>query len=213
MAIIDYATLKTDVALYHKRGTTLDSVVDTFIDNAETFMSRRLRAYDAELSTTITSNSSGDAPLPSDISRIVSVRRLGAPNIELEPVSVAGENRLSPFDTASVPYFYSVSGTTMRVTPIESSGSFVVTYKGQLPAISASCTTNWLITDHPDAYLKATLAEVFNYTREFNLATAHKADAIGIIEDINVESDLTKYGNAGIVLDGVATDDGPRSRR
>lgn len=204
-AITTYATLKAGVKEWLRRdgGTTLDSQIDTFIDMAEAEFNRFGVAnswYQLEEETSLTTDSNGDTTLPADFLAVKSVRRTGSPNIELDPISMGTENRLSPDDTAGVARFYSISGTTLRVTPIEAGTDLLtLTYFEKLPALDDSNTSNWLLTLAPDAYLYETMAQAERFLREFQEAAGFHAEALRILGDVGLVSTMARYMNAGIV--------------
>lgn len=204
MTVSTYAELKTAITTFLARGTDLDSLRDDFIDFAEAYFNRNLRVAQMEEETTLTTDSSGNATLPSDFLAPRSVRRSGSPNIELRPISMGGENRLSPYDTAGVARYYSISGTTLRVTPIEEGTDLLtLTYYEKIPALTDANTTNWLLTLSPDLYLYRSLAEAWTYTRDFEAATAYKAYSDQLMAELRSLDDQARYHNAEVVLDGV----------
>lgn len=203
-AITTYSTLKDGINEWLARdgGSTLTSQIDTFIYGAEAEFNRQGVAgqwYQMEEETSLTTDSSGNTTLPADFLAVKSVRRIGSPNIELDPISMGTENRISPDDTAGVARFYSISGTTLRVTPIEAGTDLLtLTYFEKIPNLAAN-STNWLLTLAPDAYLFESLAQAQMFTRQFQEAAGFHATAMRIIDDIGTMSTLARYGNAGIV--------------
>lgn len=201
-AISDYSTLKTGVGEYLRRdgGTTLDSQIDTFIDGFEAHVNRVMRVVQMEEETSLTTDSDGNTTLPSDFLAARSVRRVGSPNIELKPISVGGENNISPYDTAGVARFFSISGTTLRVTPIEAGTDLLtLTYFEKVPALSNDNTTNWLIDLAPDAYLYGTLWYAHDFLMELDKAQMRRQQAEAILDEIQSLDDRARYNNAGIV--------------
>lgn len=204
MAITDYDSLKTAITTFLGRGTDLDSLRDDFIDFAEAYFNRVLRVTQMEEETSLTTDSSGNATLPSDFLAPRSVRRIGSENIELKPISMGGENRLSSYDTAGVARFYSISGTTLRVTPIEAGTDLLtLTYYEKIPALSNANTTNWLLTLAPDIYFYRCLAEAWTYARQFDDALAYEARADRLLEELRSLDSAARYHNAEMIYDGV----------
>jgi hypothetical protein len=202
-AITDYDTLKSALTSYIDRGTDLDGFRDDWIDFAEAYFNRNLRTVDMEEEVSLTTDSSGNATLPTDFLGVVSARRIGSPNIELRALSVSGENRLSPFDTAGQARFYSVSGTTFRVTPIEQgTGLVTLTYYEKIVPLDGTNTTNWLLTLAPDLYFYRALAEGFVFMRDFEKAAAYKSHADEMMTELKMSDEQARYANAGVVYDG-----------
>lgn len=207
MAITDYSSLKTALTNRIDRGTDLDSRRDDWIDFAEAWLNRTLRTYQMMETTTLTTDSNGEASLPADFLAAFSVRYSSSPSIELKPVSVGGENNLSPYDTADTPYWYSIRSAAgvakLRVTPIKASASIVLRYYEKIPALSDSTTTNWLLTLAPDIYFFRCLGEAWADMREFERATGHYNEATTRASELGLLADQARYHNAEMVLDGV----------
>ena len=74
--------------------------------------------------------------------------------------------------------------------PIPSAATDVVlTYLQQVPALSVSATTNWMLTDNPDAYFRGALVEAWIYYRDAEQSALNKAlfdRAIGEIRDADM---------------------------
>jgi len=202
MGIIStYDELKTELST--KIGRSDDDFVnsrDLFIDFAEADFNRRLRTSQMEEELTDTADANGNITLPGDFLVMRSVRRSGSPNIELQPISMGGENRLSPYDTAGEACFYSISGTTLRVTPIEAA-ELILTYFEKIPALTASNTTNWLLALAPDAYYYMSLAHYYAWNEDMEMAQAHKGYALEVLKELRILDSHAGYHNAGIVLD------------
>lgn len=207
MAITDYSSLKSTLTSYIDRGTDLDSYRDDWIDFAEAYFNRTLRTYQMMESTTLTTDSNGEASLPSDFLAVLSARYSSSPNIELIPLSNGGANRLSPYDTADTPYWYSIrtaSGTSkLRVTPIATSASIVLRYFEKIPALSDANTTNWLLTLAPDIYFYRCLSEAWTYMRDFAKAGAYAQRADQLCTELRLLDEQARYYSAEMVFDGV----------
>jgi hypothetical protein len=162
MAISTYAGLVTAVGNWLNRGTTLDAMIPDFIALAEARFNRDIRAPDMEATATATATET--VALPSDF---LAARHLYLdvdPRVEIEPVSLSVRN--SMFDSASTgyPQQYAISDGQMLLSPAPSDDlTLTLHYWQALPALTASNTTNWLLTSHPDVYLFGTLVEAEAY--------------------------------------------------
>lgn len=59
-------------------------------------------------------------------------------------------------------------------------------YYAAIPALSATNATNWLLTSHPDVYLRASMLEAALFYEDADLAQAYSplfSDAIGAVKD------------------------------
>lgn len=209
MAITTYATLKSTLTDWIDRGTDLDSKRDDFIDFAEAYFNRTLRCYQMEETSTLTTDSNGEASLPTGFLAFRSVRYSSSPSIELKPISHGGANVLSPYGTSDTPRWYSVSsGTTadttkIRITPPKSSASLIVRFFEKIPALSDSTTSNWLLDLAPDIYFYRCLGEAWAFMRDFEKAAAYYAQAKGLCEELQLLDDRSRYLNAEFAYDGV----------
>lgn len=66
MAITDYSSLKAGISTFLARGADLDNQRDDFIDFAEAYFNRVLRVTQMEEETSLTTDSSGNATLPTN---------------------------------------------------------------------------------------------------------------------------------------------------
>lgn len=207
MAITTYSTLKSAITTY-LGDTAQDANRDDFIDFAEAYFNRKLRNVEMEEQSTVTTDANGLATLPAGAVVIRSARFSGSPNVELRPISIGGQNRLSPYDTSvSPPYWYSLTTISsvrkLRVTPIVGSASIVLTYLTRLTPLSDSNTSNWLLDLAPDAYFYRALAEAYTWRQAADKALAFIGRADMALDEITSRDDLLRYANAELVLDGV----------
>jgi len=66
--------------------------------------------------------------------------------------------------TAGVPLYYAVVGGNMLVCPVSAAGgTYKLSYYQEIPALSGSNTSNWLLAHHPDIYLYTALMHAAPY--------------------------------------------------
>ncbi len=160
MAISTYAELKTAIANWLERSgdTTISANAGDFIALAESRLNRALALRAMETETTLTGTaSSRSLVLPADF---------------VEPKSLflttfGTQGRLRPFlagteplSTANgTPTAWTVNGTNIDLDrPCDQAHSFLFRYRRSF-ALSDGAPTNWLLSNHPDAYLFAALIE------------------------------------------------------
>lgn len=159
-----YAHLKEEVAAYLSR-VDLDTTaggIDSYIDMAEAWFNRNLRVRQMTDSTSALSVTSGVITHPTGWLKWKQVVVTTTPILPLEITSEEAALRLDASNTAGTPKRLIVRGTSSVVWPLpDSTASY--TYRGiwytAIPALSASATTNWLLTAYPDAYLYGTLVQ------------------------------------------------------
>lgn len=152
--IASYDELKSAVADFLLRDD-LTTVIPTFIRLAEARIDRELRHWRQEKR----SNADLDAQfsaLPADFMQPISLSIVGATTSEVAPMSVAqmAQLRAENADRTGRPTHYAVTAQSLELYPtpdVPYTASLV--YHGRIPALSATNTTNWLLTEAPDVYL------------------------------------------------------------
>lgn len=165
MAIANYADLQTSIANWLKRSD-LAAIIPDFITLAEARVARDLRLRKQVVNTTLsTVAGTQGVTLPSDF--------LEAENLTLSNTNPPGSlSVVTPeildrkFPEAYVtgqPRVYTVVGDEILFGPTPDAVYAVsLTYYQRFAALSAS-STNWLLTNHPNVYLFAALAEASGY--------------------------------------------------
>lgn len=167
MAITTYATLQTAIEDYLD-DTSVDSAL--FIQLAEKMFNRRLFTFDQQGLTTLTATASVAylSSLPSDFAGIKSIY-IGdyAPMTELD---VDDFQKLYGEDTSTgVPVHYMLADGKVYVGPTpDTTYTANLHYWKKLAPLSDDAPSNWLLEDHPDLYLFASLmqAELFGWNDE-----------------------------------------------
>lgn len=203
MAIATYSDLLSAIDDYTDRTYT-DARKAVFVGNAEAKFNRKLTSsFRRMTSTTLTTNSSGEATLPSGFAGLRSIVRDVVGSTPLRQVSWDALLLLNPYEVSDdAAAHYAIYGTVLKVAPIVED-SFNAIFDSKLTALSASNTTNWLLTLAPDAYLTMCLAEEALFTREFVLAQGLEASAYGMLADVVAMDQVAQFGNAELVLDMV----------
>lgn len=114
--------------------------------------------------------------------------------IGLQPGAETERARIAALAGAAVPSHYSIIGTQLRFFPApEQSFDAVFTRFSKVPALSSDAASNWVLTDHRNAYLYGTLAQAemfgWNDPRMANLATLFAQAVDGIIARYPAPSD------------------------
>lgn len=183
MAVTNYTDLQTTLESYANRSD-LSSMVPVFIQLCEADLKRRLKLVNLETSATVTLTS-GVGTLPTDYVGMRSIYWDDDTDNALTYVTPDYFDALRELETGD-PIYYTVTGSSLKVLPMET-GSAVMTYQAVLASLSASNTTNAVITSYPDAYLQGSLKELYHYTRNWlakkEASDAYEASIGGIILD------------------------------
>ena len=164
MAITTYSELQASVANWLHRADLAAQIPD-FIALAEAKLSADLAARAMETRATL-AVTAGNAylPLPSDM---MEMHRLAVQGDPVRVLSYRSPDELQqdyPFSTSGKPAVFTVMGGEIQLAPIpDAAYTLELTYKQRIPALSATNTTNWLLSAWPNAYLYATLCAAQPY--------------------------------------------------
>lgn len=200
MSITTYAELQSAIGDFLNRDD-LTSVIPTFIALAEADLNRRVRHWRMETRTTLTIDDQF-VDVPSDWAETVklSVSTSDGPQ-EVELVSHAdmADLRGSSNDTAGTPQYYAMSAGQFEFWPTPSeSTTGTLLYITEIEALSDSNTSNWLLTQYPDAYLYSALTHSAPYLQEDSRVAVWAAFAKSAVDGVNADSAKSKYSGAGL---------------
>ncbi len=158
MAITDYTSLQAAVSNWLHRSDLSVQVPD-FIALAEARLSVDLVARAMETSTMLTVTA-GNAyvTLPNDMLEMARIVLQSDPLLALKYASA--DELIADFstNTPGQPTIFTVIGNKAQLAPIpDSNYTLELVYQQRIPALSNSNTTNWLITNWPNAYLYGAL--------------------------------------------------------
>jgi len=165
MALATYTDLQAAAASWLHRSDLTARVPD-FIALAEAKMNRRLRTRqmifraDAQI---------GDeySAVPDDFLGAIAVSIANSPPVRLTQFTPDQIESLAQGQETGSPRYYSVVGQEFRFYPVPGAEyPAKLTYYQMIPALSDSNATNWMLTNHPDAYLYGTLLEAAPYLKD-----------------------------------------------
>jgi hypothetical protein len=194
MALANYANLKASVQTWSKRQD-VDDKLDDFIDLCETeiysnaIAPLRIREM-VQLETSATSTSVRTQALPTGF---LEARRFD--------LTVSGQRPIIEYITPSAQVIRDSTGTPSNYTitdqieyDIIPDVAYVtnISYYGKLTALSASNTTNALLTAYPNAYLYGSLMVLFQWadnTEEYNKYKGLFVEAISGANNTSAKGD------------------------
>ena len=188
MSLSTYSELKAAVASWLHRDDLTTEIVD-FITLAETTMQTRCKLVDFEASATVTITS-GSGSLPSGFAGMRSCYWDGDSDRALKYITPLRYDAMR--DEATDPVYYTISGSTIRVSPI-ATGSLVMTYHARFTPLSDAATSNYILTNYPDAYLYGALAQASVHTMDDANAQKYGALFSGVIDRIKTDNRDRKY--------------------
>ena len=195
MAIATYSDLLSAIDDYTDRSyTTARKAI--WVGNSEAKFNRKLTSSFRRLTdTTLTTDSTGLASLPSGFVGLRSIVRDVVGSTPLVQTSWAALLALNPYELSDDATHYAIQGTYLKVARV-TEDNFLAVFDSKLTALSDSNTTNWLLTLAPDAYLTMCLAEEALFTREFTAAAGLEGSANGMLADIVSMDQVAQFGNA-----------------
>ncbi len=162
MSITNYSELQTAAARWLARAD-LTTLIPDFITFAEAKFNRTLRTAEMETRLAMTLDEEYE-DLPADYLEMRRLKVTGSDGRSLQYVTPEVMNSKNPTSAAGRAYWYTIIGSEIQFANVDSA-SLEMVYYAQIPALSASNTTNWLLTKYPDAYLYGTLLEAQPYIR------------------------------------------------
>ena len=195
MGLANYSELKSSVADWLNRSD-LTALVPDFIKLTEAKLNREVRHYKMHNRANATLDTQFSA-VPADWLEVVRFTLTEGNTYVLEPSSPSeiSRRRAEGINTTGRPQLFCVSGDSFEVFPTPN-GSYVseLVYFQKIPALSDSNTTNWLLTEYPDAYLYGALLEATPYVLDDERMVLWTQMYASTIANINAASDNSKTG-------------------
>jgi hypothetical protein len=199
MAITTYSELKTAIANWLDRDD-LTSVIPDFITIAEKQMEREIRHYKMIERSSGALDSQYSA-VPADWLETVrfSITTGDTFKLEMTTLNDMMTRRESNQNTQGRPQFYAHIGETFELFPTpDQTYTMELIYYQDIPKLSASQTTNWLLTDAPDAYLYGSLMQAAPYLGEDERVGIWSSLYAKAVADINRVSLKTSQSSSGM---------------
>lgn len=142
--------------------------------------------------------SDGLIQLPADCREVQSVRlSIGGAYQEIHPLPP--EYLADTVPTTAVAKGYVAVGNILNLIGGSGSPAFAVTYWQRIPALTATNSTNWLLSREPGIYLYASLIEASPYIQDDARAAVWVQQYQDILTGMQRENDRFRYGNSPAV--------------
>lgn len=157
-----WAQLQTSVAAWLNRAD-LTSQIQEFIAFAERRFNRIIIVPERE--AIATSSLTGETlAVPADFWQLRSMYIDADPRVPLQQVSPSTLRSEYPWQTTGKPQVFAIIDEQFVFGPApDGTYSVKIDYYATIPALGASQSTNWLLTNHPDIYLYGTLLQAEAY--------------------------------------------------
>lgn len=180
----DLDWLQSSVAGWLHR-TDLGSVIPDFVMLAEKRINGVLEARAQDLTATLTTTSGEPTvDLPRDLNSIHSLSIAGYGNVDFIDNAKFGKTYAE--QSTGVPRNYTIIGGAIKLGPIpDDTYSIECIYRAGVQALADSGGTNWLIEQHAEIYLAATMCEACMYTRDATELAKWEGKFANAIEALN----------------------------
>jgi hypothetical protein len=213
--ITDYDSLVSAATEYLARDqdTTLIARIPTFIQLFEAKINRVLLHPKMEVRSTTAVDTGNSEPefitLPSDFQTMRRIRLSGVtgkPRLQFMSQTQLEDYRYSIENVTDQPVYFSIVGDELELAPTPNEDyTLEMVYRANIPALTSSNTTNWLLTLAPDLYLYGTLLESAPYLKEDERIAVWAAGVQTTIDQLNTHGDrqTSNSGPTSISLPGV----------
>lgn len=161
----DYAWLLSSVANWLHRAD-LASLLPDFVMLAEKRINGDLKARLQNLTVALSASSGvASVTLPSDLNdiRLLSLDGIG----KLDYLTPAAFTRRYQAAAPGQPLHYTIAGGVLTLGPTpDIDYSLTLNYNGAVPALADVGGSNWLIQQHAEIYLAATMCEALMYIKD-----------------------------------------------
>lgn len=187
MSLDTYANLQTAIANFAHRSD-LTAVLPDLITLAEVRINGDLDARLQDIKTALSTVANTESvSLPTDV---IDIRHLSVSSTT--PIQVLVYQVPDSFEVAhawgetGTPRAYTVIGSLLYLSPVpDSVYTLDLVYKGRVPSLSSTNTTNYLLTNYPKVYLTAAMCEVAIYTKSPVLAQLWEPQYKAAINAVN----------------------------
>lgn len=206
MAITSYTELQQAISDYLAR-TDLGPFIPDFITMAENWLNYGsasvdpLRVKEMEASTSLVPVA-GVVTLPPDFLEWRRVSENSSTRRTLNYITADEAERLYPDGAAGLGEAFTIVGTSLNTYPLVSNNVNLVYYQA-IPALSTLTPSNWLLVKSPGVYLRASLMQAADYTKDDGELTKQAQLAGALIAGLNRSDMLGKYSRAGLTMRGV----------
>lgn len=194
-----YDELKAMITDWLQRPDLSDKVAN-FITLAEAEFNRSLRTVEMEARSQATVSDEYIA-VPDDFLALREIHIEGTPDKIIKYVSPQELNdKIAEGHTNAYPLWYTLVDNQYKVFPVPSEAITVeIIYIQQIPALSASNTTNWLLTAHPDLYLYCALGNAEAFIHNDKRIGIWQSNCGRILDRININANKRRIGSAPLV--------------
>lgn len=200
MTLATYADLQAAIADFLNRED-LAAAIPSFIRLAESRINRDLRHWKSTKKVTVSLSAQYNNVLPADFAQPIRLQITTGATSEVEAIShaVMLEQRALRNDRPGRPEAYALTAEQLEVYPTpDDTYTAELLYYATVPALSSVNTTNWLLTDAPDAYLYGSLVHSAPYLKDDARIAIWESIYSTSIESLERASEDARFGGVGL---------------
>lgn len=199
-AIPTYSALQTRMVDFYKDRSDLGSFAPTCIQLAHAYFNLKLRTREMETAATL-SPTDNVCTLPDDYLELISVSEDTAFNQPLTQIADPGIGYYYGAGEAGLAVSFGIFGNELTLYPL-SSNDVNIRYFAEIPELSDTVTSNWLLLKSPNLYLHGALAYAGELFDEPAVQQKHMVITDALIASIQELNDRAKWSTAGVQLVG-----------
>ena len=196
-----YAELKTAIANYLNRSD-LTSDIDTFIDNVEAELNRRLRTKDMIKRATATADSQY-LSVPTDWIEAINVEITSNDFSPLFQQSIESLDvyRKANNNSTGQPVYFAMVDDSIELAPTpDAEYTLQLTYYAKISALSDSNTSNFISVSHPDVYLYGALKHASIFLMEDDRIPMFTQQFEKALEEMRMEQEKAAFGKGSLMM-------------
>ncbi len=206
MAISTYSELLTAIEDWSVRPD-LTSYIPDFVTLATAMFNvgqqgvKPVRTREMEEVATL-SPTSGVFTVPSDYLQYRRVVELASWRRELHYIAPSYAEQAYGDRPSGQPRDFTIIGSSLYAFPT-TANDLELTYYQQIPNLSVSNTTNWLLTKAPHIYLHGGLFQLAMFISDNDLLQRSTAILVSAIDGLNQQDEMGNYARAAVRMPGV----------
>lgn len=206
MAISTYSELLTAIEDWAVRPD-LATYIPDFVTLATAMFNvgqqgvKPIRTREMEEVATL-SPTSGVFTVPTDYLQYRRVVELASMRRELLYIAPSYAEQAYPDRPSGQPRDFTIVGSGLYAFPT-TSNDIEMTYYQQIPNLSVSNTTNWLLTKAPHIYLHGGLFQLALFTSDNDLLQRSTAILAAAIDGLNQQDEMGNYARAAVRMNGI----------
>jgi len=196
-----YSELKTAIANYLNRSD-LTSDIDTFIDNVEAELNRRLRTKDMIKRATATADSQY-LSVPTDWIEAINVEITSNDFSPLFQQSIESLDvyRKANNNSTGQPVYFAMVDDSIELAPTpDVEYTLQLTYYAKISALSDSNTSNFVSVSHPDVYLYGALKHASIFLMEDDRIPMFTQQFEKALEEMRLEEEKAAFGKGSLMM-------------